>query len=78
MVAEELEKAFKAKTAIEWEDELCPLKIACVEVLSFPEWFADEETRKAKIVAEVEFEDGRKLWQLGRTQWLTSASPYPQ
>ena len=55
-IADEFEKIFKQKTAKEWERECCEAKMACADVISFKEWFADDETRKAKIVADVEGE----------------------
>ena len=71
-IADELEKAFKAKTAYEWETEFCNEKVACAEVLSFKQWFSDQETRNAKIVADVE-----GSWQIGRSAWCDTAKPYP-
>jgi len=71
-LAAELELIFKTKTAKEWEALFCENKIACADVLSFQQWFEDEETRKAKIVTQVEGQ-----WQLGRSAWTDSAKPYP-
>jgi len=71
-IADEFEKIFKQKTAKEWERECCEAKMACADVISFKEWFADDETRRAKIVADVEGE-----WQIGRSAWCQSAKPYP-
>ena len=49
-----IEAIFKTKTAKEWEAHFCENKIACADVLSFQQWFEDEEARKAKIVTQVE------------------------
>jgi len=50
----------------------CSNKIPCADVLSFGQWFSDDETRKAKLVALV-----GDQWQIGRATWLQSAKPYP-
>lgn len=71
-VAEKLEVVFKEKTAKEWEALFLDNNIACADVLSFQQWFEDDETRKAKIVTLVEGQ-----WQIGRAVVLNSSKPYP-
>jgi len=71
-VAEKLEVIFKEKTAKEWEALFLDNKIACADVLSFQQWFEDDDVRKAKIVTLVEGQ-----WQIGRAAFMDSCKPYP-
>ena len=71
-IAESLSQIFKEKTAMEWERELSSKGVVGVKVLSFKEWMADEDAKRAKISAAVEGLAPDKR-QIGRMAWLKAA-----
>jgi crotonobetainyl-CoA:carnitine CoA-transferase CaiB-like acyl-CoA transferase len=74
-LADLLAEAFKRKTAVEWEPEMCEAGIPLAKVNSFEEWLNHPHARASGIIAEVE---GHDHLQIGRAAWVGSAQPYPE
>lgn len=73
-IADMLEAAFATRTAAEWERFLAANGSASSIVMTWEEWRQDADARAAGVFAEVPGTDGV---QIGRTNWMRSAQPYP-
>ena len=73
-LADLLEAAFVTRTAAEWERFLDAYGTASTIMMTWEEWQRDADARTAGVFAVI---PGTEGVQVGRTNWMRSAQPYP-